>query len=527
MESGSRGMEPLLSLGDTGEWVSHLQGRLVDLGVDPGPADGTFGNRTQDAVVCVQDQYGLAADGVVGPATWSVIDAEPARNMAELAIVETPPEFEAPPVLETPPDIETPPETSYPALWLGQSGEWVSYLQELLASAGCPSGAIDGVFGQQTDSAVRGYQQSRGLAADGVVGNVTWAALAGRPGDVGGGGADPGTDSVLDKYFDDYGGGRDDPTKGPAPATDRTTQERSWVEPHNPPSGVNSFHKPVPPKVIIGQIFFPTNVTTLDGQDCEELDKINSAYLPELNTHAVGFEFHGFADRRHTPEHNAKLAQDRADTVLAYVKDRFFGHANFQSVALSHGVDPDAQFGGTAQDLAAFRRVDIHAVPARVFKTAPPDVPPEMPRSRNFEVQINGSGSVTPPIEIGFIFETVALTIQDTTNRLGMTFVYEGKGAGLGTSSFGLDDTAFVPIVTSRPVALQEFSGPAMHICLIAAAGAGITADRLELDGPKMWRDARTSAAVWPISAGAGRQAGLGFSGTSGTLKASGGVFEF
>jgi peptidoglycan hydrolase-like protein with peptidoglycan-binding domain len=37
--------------------------------------------------------------------------------------------------------------------------------------------AVDGVFGPNTEHAVRLFQQSRGLAVDGIVGPNTWAAL--------------------------------------------------------------------------------------------------------------------------------------------------------------------------------------------------------------------------------------------------------------------------------------------------------------------------------------------------------------
>lgn len=35
----------------------------------------------------------------------------------------------------------------------------------------------DGIFGKQTESAVRAYQQAHGLTVDGIVGSKTWAAL--------------------------------------------------------------------------------------------------------------------------------------------------------------------------------------------------------------------------------------------------------------------------------------------------------------------------------------------------------------
>jgi peptidoglycan hydrolase-like protein with peptidoglycan-binding domain len=36
---------------------------------------------------------------------------------------------------------------------------------------------VDGIFGQKTQSWVRGFQQAEGFKADGIAGPLTWQAL--------------------------------------------------------------------------------------------------------------------------------------------------------------------------------------------------------------------------------------------------------------------------------------------------------------------------------------------------------------
>ena len=56
-------------------------------------------------------------------------------------------------------------------LHLGSSGDLVAHVQRALGLT------ADGVFGPQTDAAVRAYQARAGLEVDGVVGPITWASL--------------------------------------------------------------------------------------------------------------------------------------------------------------------------------------------------------------------------------------------------------------------------------------------------------------------------------------------------------------
>ena len=62
-------------------------------------------------------------------------------------------------------------------LRIGSQGQSVRELQTALKKAGVYSGAIDGMFGRQTQSSVMKLQQAKKLSVDRVVGTKTWAVL--------------------------------------------------------------------------------------------------------------------------------------------------------------------------------------------------------------------------------------------------------------------------------------------------------------------------------------------------------------
>lgn len=148
--------DDILQLNDSGDAVAQLQTQLTQLGYYSGPISGTFGPLTQEAVIKFQEAQGLAADGIVGPATASALAraGSPASGSAS---------------------------QQDSLLQVGDVGPAVTALQQRLAMAGYYQGTVDGTFGPQTEAAVLAFQQARGLTVDGIAGPATLAALTNAP----------------------------------------------------------------------------------------------------------------------------------------------------------------------------------------------------------------------------------------------------------------------------------------------------------------------------------------------------------
>ena len=132
--------------------------------------EGTFGESTKAAVTKFQSIFGLAADGIVGKATWykiSMLYTAVAR-LAEL-------DSEG-----TSLGIGTVPPSA--VLRQGARGQDVVTLQYLLDVISeyyptVPAPAQDGIFGGGTQQAVTAFQRAVGLVPDGIVGPATWKKL--------------------------------------------------------------------------------------------------------------------------------------------------------------------------------------------------------------------------------------------------------------------------------------------------------------------------------------------------------------
>ena len=57
------------------------------------------------------------------------------------------------------------------------TGPVCALLQLTLAELGFEPGPPDGIFGRRTEAALRAYQKSADLTADGIAGPATWASL--------------------------------------------------------------------------------------------------------------------------------------------------------------------------------------------------------------------------------------------------------------------------------------------------------------------------------------------------------------
>ena len=78
-----------LKVGDSGEAVTALQERLLELGYQIGVADGQFGKKTESAIKQVQILAGLDVTGIADQATQEVIWSED-MELAELIAQPTP-----------------------------------------------------------------------------------------------------------------------------------------------------------------------------------------------------------------------------------------------------------------------------------------------------------------------------------------------------------------------------------------------------------------------------------------------------
>ncbi len=151
-------------LGDSGDAVAEIRTRLTGLGLLEPDADGpdpprgahartgpdVFDEQVDLAVRAFQQHRGLTADGVVGPATYRVLD-EARWRLGDRLLTHIPGSL--------------------------VSGDDVVALQQRLLDLGFKVGRVDGRFGHQTEQGVRDFQRNIGIPPDGTCGPATLKAL--------------------------------------------------------------------------------------------------------------------------------------------------------------------------------------------------------------------------------------------------------------------------------------------------------------------------------------------------------------
>ncbi|MBE6671370.1 MAG: spore cortex-lytic protein [Ruminococcaceae bacterium] len=162
-----------LSYGSVGNSVKLLQYYLLfvsvfDSRVPPLQVIGVFGENTYQSVVAFQKIFGFTPDGIVTEDVWNVL----------LQVYEN--------LYSSLPDSafsETAESYFGNILVLGSEGVEVRYLQEYLKTISeiygvIPYVTVNGVYDEQTENAVRVFQQLFGIKDTGVVTSTTWNAIS-------------------------------------------------------------------------------------------------------------------------------------------------------------------------------------------------------------------------------------------------------------------------------------------------------------------------------------------------------------
>lgn len=142
-----------LRRGDHGPAVAEIRSRLAHLALCADVAAGdpfAFDDELDHAVRSFQQERGITVDGIVGPHTFRRLD-EARWQLGDRVLSYVPGHLMA--------------------------GDDVTELQRRLNTLGFAAGRADGLFGVQTDAALREFQKGVGVTADGTCGPDTFRAF--------------------------------------------------------------------------------------------------------------------------------------------------------------------------------------------------------------------------------------------------------------------------------------------------------------------------------------------------------------
>ena len=159
-----------------GDDVRQYQQRLCELGyLDAKQITGTFNQPTVDATKAFQTMNGLKVDGAAGPQSLKLIYSNDALNASGVRAGDALASGGAGNASGSVASSDAQPSE---VLKAGMSGDQVRRVQERLAELGYLSASfVNGIYDEQTQQAVRQFQQANGLTADGVAGSGTQSRL--------------------------------------------------------------------------------------------------------------------------------------------------------------------------------------------------------------------------------------------------------------------------------------------------------------------------------------------------------------
>ena len=178
-----------LKYGDRGANVKEIQAYLIAQNLLHVAADGVYGAATTQAIKDFQEALGLEVDGVCGAETYKLLRAA-AYDEIDVTTYQPGDYVPEPPQSSTLTTILSAVDVVATVakevgvgdlIKPGMTGEGVVYLQNKLTELGYYEGEINGVCDSETVDALKYFQSSYGIHADGICGRRTYAALEDTP----------------------------------------------------------------------------------------------------------------------------------------------------------------------------------------------------------------------------------------------------------------------------------------------------------------------------------------------------------
>jgi len=158
--------------------VEEIQIILTNAHFDPGLADGVMGSQTRKAIRDFQKEKGLWPSSKVNSKTW--LELNKGKEVIKKEMVMQPMVLSSenyPHEVEFEEEIRKIMEPQEKAIKERFPKDKKKQIQIALQKAGFYKAKIDGKIGPQTKEAIKAFQKTKGLKADGVAGAQTWAEL--------------------------------------------------------------------------------------------------------------------------------------------------------------------------------------------------------------------------------------------------------------------------------------------------------------------------------------------------------------